>query len=404
MAQGANMSAEKELIVAPPQETALAVYSVPNGLDPWLQQIRVEVDAFNSTLPELTTLKGRKMYASMAHKIAQSKTLLEKVGKALSAEQKEVPKRIDAERKRVWDLLESWQAEVRKPLDDWQAAEDKRIESHIDRLEWLRGLPLNLANETSTHVQGLIDQAEAVEISDEWEEFKIEAAGAKDLAIKALRATHAELQRYEADQAELARLRAEAEAQVQRDREAEIARAAAERARIEAEQRAQAERDAVIKREADAKAAADRRELELKLAAEQAERAAAQAERERIEAEQRAAQQKIDDERRHQQALIQAESDRVAAVERAEREKAESERKQAEAAERARLAEVARQEAATREEQRLAAAREADKAHKAKINGAALRAFIDGGMPEECARQAVVLIAQRKIPNIAITY
>ena len=51
-----------------------------------------------------------------------------------------------------------------------------------------------------------------------------------------------------------------------------------------------------------------------------------------------------------------------------------------------------------------AKAREADKAHKAKINRAALDAFIDGGMPDECARQAVTLIAQRKIPAIAITY
>jgi hypothetical protein len=398
------MSAEKELIVAPPQETALAVYSADKGLEPWLEKIRVKIDEFLAVVPDLKTAKGRKEIASMAYEVARTKTAIENKGKELSAEQKKVPVRIDAERKRVWDILETWQKEVRKPLDDWQAAEDKRVDAHNEKLNWLRCLPLNLASETSAHVLGLIDQAEAVEVGDEWEEFKAEAAGAKDLAIKALRATHAELLRYEADQAELARLRAEAEAQAQRDREAEIARAAAERARIEAEQRAQAERDAAIKREADAKAAADRRELELKLAAEQAERAAAQAAREKIESEQRAAQQKIDDERRHQQALIQAESDRIAAVERAEREQAESERKQAEAAERARAAEVARQEAEAAEIARQQAARDADKAHKAKINRAALDAFVAGGMTEECAKQAITLIAQRKIPNIAITY
>ncbi|GAH97032.1 unnamed protein product, partial [marine sediment metagenome] len=49
-------------------------------------------------------------------------------------------------------------------------------------------------------------------------------------------------------------------------------------------------------------------------------------------------------------------------------------------------------------------AREADKAHRASINRAALEAFMAEGMPEACAKQAVTLIAQRKIPNIAISY
>ena len=92
------------------------------------------------------------------------------------------------------------------------------------------------------------------------------------------------------------------------------------------------------------------------------------------------------------------------AEQRAEQERIDSERRQAEAAERARLAEIARANAAADEINRQAAAREADKAHKAKINRAALDAFIAGGMPVECAKQAVTLIAQRKIPAIAITY
>ncbi|MNJ68992.1 hypothetical protein D3C77_652900 [compost metagenome] len=49
-------------------------------------------------------------------------------------------------------------------------------------------------------------------------------------------------------------------------------------------------------------------------------------------------------------------------------------------------------------------AREADKAHKTKINRAALEAFVAGGMTEECAKQAITLIALRKIPNISIQY
>lgn len=73
-------------------------------------------------------------------------------------------------------------------------------------------------------------------------------------------------------------------------------------------------------------------------------------------------------------------------------------------AENARLAEIARANAAADEINRQAAAREADKAHKARINRAALDAFVAGGMTEECAKQAITLIAQRKIPAISITY
>ncbi len=43
-------------------------------------------------------------------------------------------------------------------------------------------------------------------------------------------------------------------------------------------------------------------------------------------------------------------------------------------------------------------------AHKAAINRAALDAFVQGGMPEDCAKQAIKLIAKGQIPNIRITY
>lgn len=398
------MTAQTELAVVPAQETALAVYSAPNGLEPWLQKVRAEVDAFNQCLPDLATVKGRKQYASMAYKIAQTKTALDDMGKKVSAEQKEIPKKIDAERKRVWDTLELWQKEVRKPLDDWQKAEDARVDKHNDGIQQIKDMALFDATPQAVTVAQVIADLEAFAIDDSWQEFLPEAAQAKDQALAKLRALLAERTQYEAEQAELARLRAEAEAQAQRDREAEIARAAAERARVEAEQRAQAERDAAIKREADAKAEAERRELELILAAEQAERAAAQASREKIEAEQRAAQQKIDDEFRLKQQIEQAEANRIAAEQRAEQERLDAVRRQEEAVERARQAEVARQQAAADEERRQAEAREADRAHKGAIYKAAKEAFMQHGMNEECARLAVKLVASGLIPAISIKY
>lgn len=387
------MSEETQLAVVPPKETALAVFSTANGLEPWLQQVRVKVDEFQKILPDLKTKKGRDAYASMAHQIAKSKTALEAVGKEISAQQKEIPKKIDAERKRVWDILESWQKEVRKPLDDWQAAEDQRVTAHNDGIQQIKDLAMFAETPTAAFVAQVIEDLVQIELDDSWEEFLAEAAQAKDKSLATLRALLATRQQYEAEQAELVRLRAEAEAQAQRDREAEIARVAVEQARIEAEQRAQAERDAAAKREQDlidqaaaaqrateqaardAEAAAERQRLQLQLQAEQAERQAAQAKADQLAAEQR------------------AEQERIAAIQRQEQ-----------AVEQARQNELARQAAAVAFELEQAQAREADKAHKARINRAALDAFIAGGMPEECAKQAVTLIAQRKIPAVSITY
>ena len=63
-----------------------------------------------------------------------------------------------------------------------------------------------------------------------------------------------------------------------------------------------------------------------------------------------------------------------------------------------------RADAAAAEIVRQQEARERDEAHRRSINRAALEAFVAGGMTEECAKQAITLIAQRKIPNIAISY
>jgi DNA repair exonuclease SbcCD ATPase subunit len=352
-------------------DNAPVIY-VAGGLNQFLEAVKAEV---TGEVPDLTTRKGRERIASLAAKVSKSKAAVEKPGRDYLRRLKEMPKVVETELREFVVEMDALRDQVRQPLTEWQAAEDARVDRHNDRLAWLRDLPLNLSGATSVHVQGLIDQADAVAIDDDWEEFKAEAASTKDLAIKALRAIFAELQRYEAEQAELARHRAEAEARAQREREEQIAREAGERVRREAESAAQAEREAVIRREADAKAAAERRELELKLQAEQAERAAAQAEANRIASEQR------------------AEQERIAA-----------EQRQAEAVERARLAEIARANVAADEIIRQQNAREADQAHKKTVNRAALEAFVAGGITEECAKQAITLIAMRKIPNISIQY
>ena len=95
-----------ELVELPPKESALAVYSTPGGLDPFIQQVR---DKVAGTVYDITTAKGRAECASDSFKVAKSKTAIEKLGKALSAEHKEIPKKIDAERRRAFDEMEALQ-------------------------------------------------------------------------------------------------------------------------------------------------------------------------------------------------------------------------------------------------------------------------------------------------------
>lgn len=365
------MSAQTELAAVPPKDTALQVFQAANGLDPYLRKIREEIDAF---VPDVTTRKGREAIASIAYKVARSKTALDNVGKELVAELKEIPKKVDAERKRMRDLLDAWQEEVRRPLNAWQAAEDDRVDRHQARIQQLRDL-VDVETLFAEGIRFKISQAEAVVIDEGFEEFEAEAHQAKAKTLESLRASLARQEKHEAEQAELERLRAETAAREQKEREERIAQEAAERARLEAEHKAQAEREAAQRREQEAKAAADRRELELKLQAEQAERAKAQ-----------------------------AEADRVAAEQRAEQERQAAARQAEEAAEQARQDERRRADAAAAEILRQQEARESDKAHRASINRTALEAFVAGGMTEQCAKQAITLIAQRKIPNIAISY
>tara|TARA_Y100001949_G_scaffold176520_1_gene190052 strand:- start:22146 stop:23213 length:1068 start_codon:yes stop_codon:yes gene_type:complete len=355
------VSTETQLAIVPPKETALQVFQAANGLDPYLQQIRAEIDGFT---PDVSTKKGRDAIASIAHKVARSKTALDNVGKELVADLKEIPKKIDAERKRMRDLLDAWKDEVRAPLNEWEQAEADRVAKHEDRITMMREFASEAGEYDTQYLTDRIAQLEAIEVGAEWEEFEAEAHRVKAATLATLQLALTKRQAYEAEQAELERLRAEAAQREQADREARIAREAAEQAQREAEQRAQAERDAAAKREADAKAAAEQRELQLKLEAEQSARRELEAQQRAEQAERKA----IDD------ALL-------AVAEERRRLKEENDRIEAEAK-----------------------AREADIAHKGAINRAALEAFIAGGMPEACAKQAVTLIAKRQIPNIQITY
>lgn len=349
-----------ELVELPAYENALQVFTTEKALDSLYSEVESKVSGF---VYDMSTKKGRDQCASDAYKIARTKQAVEKLGAKLSAEYKEIPKKIDASRRRIKERFDALQERIRQPLNEWEAAEDARVSRHKTDLAMLDGFE-QCSDLSADQIRANIDSVEDMAIGEEWEEFEAEAHRVKASVLAAMRSALATREKYEAEQAELARLRAEAEARAKRDEQERIAREAAERAQREAEAKAQAEREAAAKREAQAKADAERRELELKLQAEKAER-------ERLEAIERAEKEKRDAEERHRQAI-------------------EAERKR-------QADEAARIEAEAK-------AREADRAHKTKILRTAKEAVMNAGITEDQAREVIKLIAAGQVPNVRINY
>lgn len=208
---------------------ALSVFLTKNGLDPYLDLVRNEIDAF---VPDIKTSKGRKEITSMAANISRIKTAWDNLGKEEVGKLKEQPKIIDAERKRMRDLLDEWRDEVRKPLTDYEEAEKQRVQKIREEINWFSRFPHDL---TINDCKELIAQRNAVEIDDFFEEFKQEAELEKLRSISVLESIMANLIENE-EQEKQRKLKALEE---QRLREERLIKEAEERAKLKAEQDAQ---------------------------------------------------------------------------------------------------------------------------------------------------------------------
>lgn len=365
-----------ELIVIEP-EKALTVFTTDKALEPYLNLVKTEIDKH---VPDVSTKKGREAIASLAYKVAQVKSAIDKIGKELKDEQKKIPDLIDSARNYAKETLQGWQDEVRQPLTDWETKEKERIAGiKLDLIEIIEAGCLTKEQWDTLPIDAMRDRLKEIEnqCMDKtyWHEFLEEAVYQHKLAVESIRAAIERRIKYDDEQAELAKLRAEKE-----EREAREASEAAAKAQVEHEERIRQEAVQKAQREAQAKAEAERQA--------EADRVA----KERQEAEQRELAQKL-------------------ALEKAEREKTEAEARErqakidAENASRETEARIKReQEAVAKKEQEELERRERNKKHLAKINNEAMQGFIAGGMDEESAKLAVTLIAKKVIPNVLIQY
>ncbi|HDV9216212.1 hypothetical protein V4B52_28565 [Klebsiella oxytoca] len=334
------MSEIMDLVVIE-KKNAMAVFTNNDQLDPLIELIEKEA---RSLVPDVTTKKGRDAIASMAHKVARSKTYIDNAGKDLVAELKALPKQIDESRRVVRERLDALKDEVRRPLTEWEA-EQERIKAE----EAMNAM-----------------HAEALEMNIKFDQelaAKFEADHEMALLMDK------DIDRERADKA--------AEAERQRiAREEEIKRQAEEKAKREAEEKHRAEMEASARREAEERAAKER------------------AERERIEAQQRAERDRIAAEQK-------AEADKQAAID-AERRKAQEEadriRREAEQREQARLAEEKRKA----DEQ---ARREADVKHRKFVGTEIVKALLaNTSLTRDQAIEVLTAIKDGNIPHTSISY
>lgn len=334
------MSEVTDLVVIE-KSNAMAVFTSSEQLDPLIAAIESEA---RSLVPDVTTKKGRDAIASMAHKVARSKTYIDNAGKDLVAELKALPKQIDESRRMVRERLEALKDEVRRPLTEWEA-EQERIKK----------------------------EAEAKRKAEEDRKL-FEADHEMALLMN---------KDFDRDAAE-----AKAEAERQRiAHEEELKRQAAEQAKREAAEEAHREIDAAATREREATLAKERAEREAKDAADLAERNRIAAEQ-KAEADRKAAAEKAEREKREaiaeEKRKAQAEADRI---------KREADEKEA-----ARLA----------EEKRIAdeaAARAANEKHRKVVGTEIVKALLGStSLSREQAIEVLSALKDELIPRTRITY
>lgn len=239
------------------------------GIAPIINAIRYEA---LSEVPDLSTEKGRKAVASNAFKVAKSKTLLDKMGKALADSLNEKLKPINAERKIARDELDKLRDEVRQPLTIWEEDQSRIAFAKIEKEKQKR---LTLLREADHEIGLLLHEKYQREVQ-------------------------------EAERLEVERVQCELDAETARQKKA--VEDAAEAARVEAERLAE---EAVATAEREAQDAINRQKETERLAKEQAEQAEAdriteaeKVERDKAEAAALAEHQRLD--------AIQAEKDRAA--------------------------------------------------------------------------------------------
>ena len=294
---------------------------------------------------DIATEKQRTELKRFARPLQKLRTGIEARAKELTGATKRKIAAIDAEKRRLVQIVGGIEDEVLAPLTAWEQEEEARKTR-------LAGIVNELAAKgqrvymDSADIEQAIAELESFNLST-MQEYRVGAESAIAASLKVLKPELERRKIAEANEAELAKLRAEAAERAAKDRLEAVAKAAREAAEREA-------RESV-----------------------------ARAERERLEAVERAERERLAAEQRAQEAARKAEAEKAAAV--------EAERK--------------RQEAEAARVKAEAEARAADEKHRNRVNHEAASALVSECLIDEpAAHEVIQAIAKGLIPHVTINY
>ena len=193
---------------------------------------RIEKAAL-AIVTDASTAKGRKDIASLAYKVSRSKTALDNAGKTLVDDWKAKAKVVDARRKRIRDSLDKLRDIVREPLTKWEEAETARIKAFEDQLATWKDSGAEAAMYWKDHTldehEIVLAELESVVLDETWEAygFFVAAQETLEMAISRVKKAIEDRKQWDAEQAELEKLRQD-NAQAEKDK---IAQDAADKAR-----------------------------------------------------------------------------------------------------------------------------------------------------------------------------
>lgn len=221
----------KELMISKDLTPAIFINKDKNGILEVYNiaaEVEAKVKAFKETVD---TKKGQDAIRSFAAKIGSSKVAVEKLGKDCNADLNKQVKATTAVRQEVVKSLQEMQEAIRKPLTELENAEKARVEAHNNGINQIsKSGDYHLQNWQDLSVEDM--QAQLVEISamsdGTWEEFNDAAEKNIKEAVEKITNAIKKRKAYDAEQAELTKLREEAAKRDQEERNAKIAADAVE--------------------------------------------------------------------------------------------------------------------------------------------------------------------------------
>ena len=192
----------------------IQVFSTENGLDPLIKRIKEEVE---KEVLDPSDEKGRTRIRSLARKIGGAKMRLKEMGQGLTEDWRQKTKAVTTETSRMEKEIDAIRDAVLKPLEEYEARAAERKAKFENRINEILTAADFFEPLTADELKARIDKI-TVLYKHEWEEFEVRATQAWEQVKPKLYKLLEERTKYEADQAELERLRQEKEESERKER------------------------------------------------------------------------------------------------------------------------------------------------------------------------------------------